>query len=200
MTSRSELYAVVDRFFDGERAAELAGRLTDFYRSPGSSGFLEATSMVEDGFRARGFENLEITEYPLKNSWDPIEASLALVIDDSEEILVDYETAPPCLAWWSESTSAEGEKLEVVDVGTGESKEHFRGKDVEGKAVFVHGTTRRPGWWEAARLAIDHGARGIITDYMLYQVPGVREGFRQNSWECSRLLKKHPMANPLRLP
>ncbi len=175
MTSRSELYAVVDRFFDGERAAELAGRLTDFYRSPGSSGFLEATSMVEDGFRARGFENLEITEYPLKNSWDPIEASLALVIDDSEEILVDYETAPPCLAWWSESTSAEGEKLEVVDVGTGETEEHFRGKDVEGKAVFVHGTTRRPGWWEAARLAIDHGARGIITDYMLYQVPGVRE-------------------------
>ena len=175
MTTRRELYRVIDRHFDGNRARDIAASLTDHYRSPGSRGYLEATKILERAFRDAGFDDLEISDYPVEDAWDPVDASLSLVEDDGERLLVDYETAPTCIAWWSDSTCSDGEELEVVDVGTGEAPADFEGKDLSGKVAFIHGTTRRPGWWEAARLAIDRGARGLITDYMLYQIPGIRE-------------------------
>ena len=172
---RNELFAAVDRYFDGERAASIAAELTQFYRTPGSSGSLEAIAVLQSAFRDAGFDDLEVNDYPVDDSWEPRSASLSMVGESGDSTLVDYESAPPCLAPWSRATSADGEVLEVIDVGTGESTDHFEGAGVAGKAVFIHGTTRRPAWWEAARLAVQYGARGIITDYMLYQIPGIRE-------------------------
>jgi hypothetical protein len=172
MKDASRLFELVDEAFRPEAAAELAASLTQYYRSPGSSGYLAATEKVKEVLEEAGLDSLEVSDYPVEG-WEPEEASLA--IRRPEEIeLVDYESAPSCIAWWSDSTPPEGEQLEVVDVGTGEKPEDFEGKNVEGKAVFVHGTSRRPGWWEAAENAAEYGARGIITDYLLYQTPEVR--------------------------
>ncbi len=175
MMPRKQLFQIVDDYFDGERARDLAARLTDLYRSPGSWGQLRAMDIIQEALEDAGLEGLEVSDHPVDHSWEPVMASLTLLEEDGEIALVDYEDAPTCIAWWSESTAPEGETLDVVDVGTGEYPRDFEEEDVQGKAVFIHGTSRRPAWWEAARLAIQRGARGIITDYMLYQIPGIRE-------------------------
>ncbi len=173
MPTRRGLFELVDETFDSGRARNIAVSLTDHYRSPGASGYLKAADLIQDAFERSGFDALEVADYPVKNAWDPINATLA-VEKPTAMTLVDYHSSPSCIAWWSDSTGPEGECLEVVDVGTGETPGDFAGKDVRGKAVFIHGTTRRPGWWEAARMSVERGARGLITDYMLYQTPGIR--------------------------
>jgi len=170
---RARLFQVVDSYFDAERARKLGVQLTDYYRTPGSQGFFAATELVQDFLQESGPDDLQTFEYPVSNAWEPFEASLDVVSPDPVH-LVDYASAPSCLAWWSDSTGPEGERLEVIDVGTGETSANYAGKDLDGKVAFIHGTPRRPAWWEAAFLAAEAGVRGIITDYMLYQIPGVR--------------------------
>jgi len=172
VANRMALFRAVDRAFRPERARELAASLTQYYRSPGSSGYLAATEEVRKALEKAHLDSLEVTDHPVYG-WEPFQASLRIESPKVVE-LTDYDSAPSSIAWWSDSTPPEGEQLEVVDVGTGESPQDFEGKGVEGKAVFVHGTLRRPGWWEAAKLAAQFGARGIITDYLLYQTPFVR--------------------------
>ena len=173
MPTRRGLFELVDQVFDPERARNIAVSLTDHYRSPGASGYLKAADLIQDAFERSGFDELEVADYPVNNAWDPTHATLA-VEKPRAMTLVDYHSSPSCIAWWSDSTAPGGECLEVVDVGTGETPGDFAGKSIRGKAVFIHGTTRRPGWWEAARLSVERGARGLITDYMLYQTPGIR--------------------------
>ncbi len=173
MSTRKDLFELVDQHFDAERARNIAVSLTDHYRSPGASGYLKAAELIQEAFERSGFDSLEVVDYPVENAWDPIGATL-VVEKPTAVTLVDYHSAPSCIAWWSDATGPEGECLEIVDVGTGETPEDFAGRDIRGKAVFIHGTTRRPGWWEAARLSAERGARGLVTDYMLYQTPGIR--------------------------
>ena len=172
MKRRGELFEAVDEAFSPEAAREIATSMTDYYRAPGTSGYRDAIGRVEEELRETGI-NVSVERPTVEDAWEPNEATLSVVEPDHHQ-MVDYETAPACIAWSSSATDGP-ERYEVVDVGTGERPEDFDGKDVEGKAVFIHGTRRRPGWWEAARNAVDAGARGIITDYMLYQTPEVRE-------------------------
>lgn len=172
MSGRRELFEAVDRAFSPESARDFAVELTDYYRAPGTSGFQTAMNNVETALRDAGLD-VSVDEPVIEDAWEPNHASLS-VVEPEQESLITFEKAPACLAWSSSPTDGP-EEFDVVDVGTGESSADFEGKDVQGKVVFVHGTQRRPGWWEAAGNALDAGARGIITDYMLYQTPGVRE-------------------------
>jgi len=185
MADRRALFDQLDSVFCPERARDLAVELTQYYRSPGASGYLAATEKVRNALEEAGLDSIETTDYPV-DGWEPLEASLSISSPEVFE-LTDYESAPSSIIWWSDPTPPEGEEVEVVDVGTGEKPEDFEGKDVEGKAVFVHGTLRRPGWWEAANLALKYGARGIITNYLLYQTPGVRT--RETVREATQLLR-----------
>ncbi len=172
MKRREKLFEAVDKAFSPDTAREIAISMTDHYRAPGTSGYRDAIGRVEEELRETGI-NVSVERPTVEDAWEPNEATLSVVEPDHHQV-VDYETAPACIAWSSSATDGP-ERYEVVDVGTGERPEDFDGKDVEGKAVFIHGTRRRPGWWEAAHNAVDAGARGIITDYMLYQTPEVRE-------------------------
>ena len=173
MATRQELFKLLDQRFSGARAKELATKITRYGRSPGSSGYLAATNLAADEMRAAGFDFFETVDFPVRDAWEVTEASLD-VVSPEQVRLIDLDTAGMCVCSWSDSTAPEGEVLDVVDVGTGETPAHFEGKDVKGKVVFIRGTLRRPGFWEAQKLAIQAGARGMITDYMLYQTPGVR--------------------------
>ncbi len=172
MTSRSQLFEAVDGAFSPSAAQDVAVAMTDHYRAPGTSGYRKAIKRVEDELRDGGLD-VSVDRPTIEGAWEPNDASLS-VVEPERRKLIDYETAPACIAWTSSATSGP-QRFEVVDVGTGERPADFENEDVEGKVVFVHGTERRPGWWEAARNAVEAGARGIITDYMLYQTPGVRE-------------------------
>lgn len=170
--NREEMFETVDRAFDPNRARETAVEMTQYYRAPGTSGFHAAMETVEEQLTDAGLD-VSVDRPTIEDAWEPNDASLS-VVDPEETKLIDYETAPACIAWSSSPTDGP-EQFEVVDVGTGERAEDFEGTDFEGKVAFVHGTERRPGWWEAAKNAVDAGAQGILTDYMLYQTPGVRE-------------------------
>jgi hypothetical protein len=170
--NRAETFERVDREFSPENAREIAVEMTQHYRAPGTSGFHAAMETVIDHLEDADLE-VSVDRPTIEDAWEPNDASLSIV-EPEPAPLIDYETAPACLAWASSATDGP-ERFEVVDVGTGEDPADFEDEAVEGKVVFVHGTERRPAWWEAAKNAVDAGARGIVTDYMLYQTPGVRE-------------------------
>ncbi len=168
----------------GGRALESAAHMTRFYRSPGASGYHRATDFVADLFRANGMDRVWVERYPLDGqtkfmnvtmplAWEPLGAELR-VGSPTGRLLVSYEDSPSCLPWWTPSTPEGGATLELVDVGTGERSEDYEGRDVGGKAVLIRGTTRPSGFGHAARLAMEHGAAGIITDYLLYQTEPFR--------------------------
>ena len=177
--NRQEIANMLEQELSGDRALESASHLTQFYRSPGASGYHRATDFVADLFRANGLDKVWVERYPLDGetkfmnvtmplAWEPASAELR-VGSPTGRLLVSYEDAPSCLPWWTPSTPEGGTALELVDVGTGERAEDYQGQDVRGKAVLIRGTDRPSGFGHAATLAMEHGAAGIITDYLLYQ-------------------------------
>src|SRR5215831_10845719 len=113
----------------GENAFELTRKITQFNRSPGSSGYHAATNLVRDALVEHRLQ-VEETRYPLDGTtvvldrtmplaWEPQAARIS-VISPVEAPIVDFDQAGSCVAWWSTSTPAGGIECEVVDVGTGE--------------------------------------------------------------------------------
>ena len=182
--NRQELMRVLQQELSGQRALESATHLTQFYRSPGSSGYHEATDWVAGLLRENKLDRVWVERYPLDGetkfmnvamplAWEPISAELRVGSADGR-LLVSYEDTPSCLPWWTPSTPAGGATFDLVDVGTGERDEDYSAQDVRGKAVLIRGTTRPTGFGHAATLAMEHGAAGIITDYLLYQTSPFR--------------------------
>ncbi len=182
--NRQNLIRMINEELSGERALESATHMTDFYRSPGAQGYHRATDFVADLFRANGMDKVWVERYPLDGetkyvtqsmplAWDPISCELRIGSAQGE-LLVSYETAPSCLPWWTPPTPTGGVTLELIDVGTGERPEDYQKQDVRGKVVLIRSTERASGWGHAANLAMDAGAAGIVTDYLLYQTAPFR--------------------------
>jgi len=171
MTSRQELFSIVDDAFSATSASSVAAEMTKHYRGPGTSGYKKAMSLVESELSNGYLDDIEVRHPKIDPVWEPNDAWVKL--DGETDPIVSFSDAPGSLSGFSSPTEGV-EKYELISVGTGENKSDFAEIDVEGKAVFISGTTRRPGWWEAAKNAVENGAAGIITDYMLYQTPGVR--------------------------
>ena len=182
--NRQELIRLLEQELSGERALESAAHITQFYRSPGASGYHRATDFAADLLRAIKLDKVWVERYPLDGetkfmnvtmplAWEPIGAELR-VGSPTGKLLVSYEDAPSCLPWWTPSTPEGGVTVELVDVGTGERVEDYQKQDVRGKAVLIRGTTRPTGFGHAATLAMEQGVAGIITDYLLYQTSPFR--------------------------
>ena len=182
--NRQELTQMLEQELSGERALESAAHLTQFYRSPGASGYHRATDFTADLLRANRLDKVWVERYPLDGetrfmnvtmplAWEPIGAELR-VGSPTGRLLVSYEDAPSCLPWWTPSTPEGGMTLELVDVGSGERVEDYEKQDVRGKAVLIRGTTRPSGFGHAATLAMEQGVAGIVTDYLLYQTAPFR--------------------------
>ena len=82
---------------------------------------------------------------------------------------MEWDDCPSCLPWWCPATPPEGVELELVDVGTGERDEDFERRDVAGKAVLVHDAGENFAWFDIAARAARFGAKGIVSNYLLYQ-------------------------------
>ena len=182
--NRKEIAQLISKEMSGERALKSATHMTDFYRSPGAAGYHRATDFVADLFRENGLDKVWVERYPLDGetkfvtqsmplAWDPISAELR-VDSPQGQLLVSYEKAPSCLPWWTPSTPEGGVTLDLIDVGTGERPEDYQKQDVKGKVVLIRSTERASGWGHAANLAMEHGAAGIVTDYLLYQTAPFR--------------------------
>src|SRR5215469_7645627 len=126
----------------GENAFELTRKITQFNRSPGSSGYHAATNLVREALVEYRLQ-VEGARYPLDGTtvvldrtmplaWEPHVARIN-VICPVDEPIVDFEQAGSCVAWWSTSTPESGIECDLVDVGTGERDENYAGKDISGK-------------------------------------------------------------------
>ncbi|MDE0527350.1 MAG: M28 family peptidase [Truepera sp.] len=164
----------------GERAQEITAEITRYHRPPGAAGYHAATSYVAECLRAGGVTEVSEETYPLDGetptpgggaplppAWEPYGAEVRVVTPTPEPV-VDLATAPSSLAWWSWPTPPGGVTTELVDVGTGMEESDFEGKEVRGKVVFIGHTDRRASWVYAANQALERGAAGILTDYLLY--------------------------------
>jgi len=167
----------------GANAYELTRRITEFNRSPGSSGYHAATDIVRDTLLEHRLR-VEETQYPLDGTtvaldrtmplaWEP-QAARVSVVSPVEEPIVDFEQAGSCVAWWSTSTPEGGILSELVDVGTGEREEDYAGKDLTGKVAFVHNANWHVTWSHVSELIARKGAKGIVTDFFLYPTPPIR--------------------------
>lgn len=198
----SSLVELVSAELSGNKAKEHIEYITQYYRSPGSSGFHKATDYVAKKFEEYGID-IQIERYPLDGTrtvlgqtyspvWEPISAELKL-LSPVEEELVSFEKIPSCLPWYCASTPPEGIEAELVDVGEGDKLEFYEGKNVRGKAVLVGPSPRYSSFREAYRLAIEErGALGIITDQMLWLAPPVKT--RQTAPDLVQLLRMPPSA------
>lgn len=180
----NELSYLLNEYLSGEKAHETVKQITQFYRSPGSAGFHAATNIIADKLRAGGFSDLEVTRYPMDGeavynhrtmplAWEPYSAVVRMV-NPAQQELVNFDSAPSCLAWWSTPTPPGGQTAELIDVGTGESEYDYAGKDLKGKIAYIHSTDKPEGWSYAAGLALEKGAIGILTNYFLYPMPPER--------------------------
>jgi aminopeptidase YwaD len=161
----------------GDNAKRITAEITRYHRPPGGSGYHAATNLVTNELRNYGLD-VSIETYPLDGktvagegplplAWEPIGATIE-VRSPTQEHVVDMRETTSCLAWWSKPTPPGGVEAELIDVGTGESEADFEGKDVAGKIVLIGHTERPGGWNHAARLAMDRGAIGLISDYLYY--------------------------------
>ena len=194
---RRRMIQLLEPEISGERALASATEITRFYRSPGASGYHRATDFTAELLRANGLDKVWVERYPLDGetqslsqtmplAWEPIDAELR-VDSPTGDLLVSYRDAPSCLPWWTPSTPAGGVALDLVDVGTGEREQDYQGLDVRGKAVLIRGTPRPSGFAHAATLAMEQGAAGIVTDYLLYQTAPFRT--RESLPEAVQLLR-----------
>lgn len=183
MTKKAQLASLLSSYLSGENCLETTSLITQFYRTPGSSGYHAATNLVRRKLEACGFDDIAVETYPIDGetrvmgsqmplAWEPYAGSVSIV-SPTQHHLVDFESAPTCLAVWSHPTGGGGETAEVVDVGTGARDEDWD-CDLRGKVAFIRHSGRRALWKHAAARALARGARGVLTDYLLYPISPYR--------------------------
>ena len=62
--NRKELIELLHKELSGERCLESATHLTQFYRSPGASGYHRATDFSADLFRSTDVDRVWVERYP----------------------------------------------------------------------------------------------------------------------------------------
>lgn len=176
MTYRS----VIDEL-SGSVAKSFVADVCRFHRIQGSTMFHEVAEYVKAELLKLGLGDAVIEQFPADGTskywtyvspvgWTVRSAELRLV-EPREELICSYEDLPQCLHTFSNATPAEGVAAELVDVGTGTRPSDYEGKGVKGKFVLATGRAK-----PVHELAVyKHGALGVLTDTITYEMPGVRE-------------------------
>jgi hypothetical protein len=157
----------------GDRAKQHAAYLTQFMRTPASSGIRTSLDYAEAKMRACGLDKISRIEFESESGWDVSDAELR-VVSPLKDLIVSYSEAPTCIQWWSEGTPTEGVTAELVDIGSGLLESDYEGKNVKGKVVLAFGDGHAEGNDHAYSLAMQFGAVGFVTDSLLYPQPPVR--------------------------
>ena len=175
------LYKLVRDELSGVVAKSFVEQIARFHRIQASTMFHEAAEYVKNELLKIGLKDATIEQFPADGKtkywtytspigWTVKSAELHLV-EPEEKLIVRYEDVPTCLHTYSKATPPEGVTAELVDVGAGTKPKDYEGKDVKGK--FVLATGRAHTVHEQA--VYKHGAIGVITDTITYEMPNVRE-------------------------
>jgi aminopeptidase YwaD len=187
----------------GSIAKSYVSQITRFHRIQGSVMFHEAALHVVDELRRIGMRDAELLQFPADGrqkfwthrsslGWKVKSAELRL-IKPKEELLATFHDIPTSLHTLSQGTPKEGVTAELVDVGAGNSKKHFKGKRVKGKIVLAKGSAHSV----HVEAVVKRGAAGVITDTLAFEFPKVRESIDvpdahcyQSIWPTSDNVKK----------
>jgi hypothetical protein len=162
--------------FSGDRAATLTAELWDIDHWFDFAHFKQSASYSAAQLQAAGLSQVEIASFPADGrtrygdwvvplAWDATQAELKIVAPETIP-LASYTQQPCSLTMWSAPTPAGGVEGQVVLLEEGGYSLPHAGSNEEpdpnlrGKFLF----SGRPGP-ELKRLAVRHGALGVITDY-----------------------------------
>jgi hypothetical protein len=181
---------------DGFKAWQHANYITQFMRTPGSTGRKKTTELAREQLEKYGLDNVYIIKYPSKEDgtedlqsrgWDVNDARLD-IIEPENKIITSYSEAPTCIQHWSIPTPPEGVIAELIDVGIGVNESDYEGKEIKGKIVLAAGDAHAEGNSQAYRLAVEkYGAIGLVTDNLIYLQPPFR--LRENHPDAIVLLR-----------
>jgi len=175
------LHKLVKDELSGSVAKSFVAQVSRFHRIQGSPMFHEATEYVKNELLRFGFQDATIERFPANGKtkywtytspigWEVKSAELQLV-EPEEKLLCTFEDCPQSLHTFSNATPVKGVTAELVDVGKGTKQKDYEGKNVKGKFVLATGRARL-----VHRQAVyKHGAAGVITDTITYEMPNVRE-------------------------
>ena len=175
------LNKAVKEELSGNGAKSFVAQISRFHRIQASTMFHEAAEYVKSELVRIGLDDAVIEQFPADGSkkywtytspvgWTVNSAELRL-IEPEEKLIVSYEDIPQCLHTCSNATPPEGVTAELIDVGAGTKPADYEGKDVKGKFVLATGRASR-----VHELAVyKHGAAGVITDTITFEMPDVRE-------------------------
>jgi len=192
----NKLQRLVRDELSGHKAWQHANYMTQFMRTPRSSGIRETISYARSKLEKFGLDNLSTVKYPSKDygtedlsfiGWDINDARLE-VVEPVSKVITSYDEAPTCIQHWSISTPTEGVTADLVDVGRGVDDSDYVGRDVKGKIVLASGDGHAEGNSQAYLLAVEkYGAIGLVTDTLIYQQPPFR--VRENHPDAISLLR-----------
>jgi hypothetical protein len=181
---------------DGHKAWQHANYITQWMRTPGSSGFKKTNQRAREALESYGLDRVYEIKYPSVEDgtqelaftgWDVNDARLEIVEPEST-LVTSYAEAPTCIQHWSIPTPPEGVVAELVDVGRGTDESDYEGKEIKGKIAFASGDGHAEGNSQAYLLAVErHGAIGLVTDNLIYQQPPTR--VRENHPDAIALLR-----------
>ena len=165
----------------GAVAKGFVEQITRFHRIQASTMFHEAAEYVKSELLKIGLKDATIEQFPADGKtkywtytspigWTVKSAELYLT-EPEEKLIVRYEDVPTCLHTYSKATPPKGVTAELINVGTGTKPKDYEGKDVKGN--FVLATGRATLVHEQA--VYKHGAVGVMTDAITYEMPSVRE-------------------------
>lgn len=181
---------------DGHRAWQHANIITQWMRTPGSSGIEKTNKHAQDALKSYGLDHVYEIRYPSEEDgtqeltftgWDVNDARLE-VLEPETTLITSYAEAPTCIQHWSKPTPPGGVVAELVDVGIGVHESDYQGKNLEGKIVLAAGDGHAEGNSQAYLLAVErYGAIGLVTDNLIYQQPPYR--VRENHPDAIALLR-----------
>lgn len=175
------LYKLVKDELSGSVAKSFVAQVSRFHRIQGSTMFHEAAEYVKNELSGLDFQDAVIEQFPADGKtkywthmspigWEIQSAELRLV-EPEEKLLCTYEDCPQSLHTFSKATPVKGVTAELVDVGKGTKEKDYEGKNVNGKFVLATGRARLV----HQQAVYKHGAAGVITDTITYEMPNVRE-------------------------
>jgi len=176
-----ELTRLVRDELSGVVAKSFVEQIARFHRIQASTMFHEAAEYVKNELLKIGLKDATIEQFPADGKtkywtytspigWTVKSAELHLV-EPEEKLIVRYEDVPQCLHTYSKATPPEDVTAELIDVGAGTKPKDYEGKDVKDKFVLATGRAKLV----HEQAVYKHGAAGVITDTITYEMPNVRE-------------------------
>ncbi len=152
--------------FSARNALEVEWELSKFHRSKGGEGYSKAVALIE-----KFVGDSKVLRYPAGKVYEgwrvPAGWNLkgGFLKANGAYVVSDLSLSPISAIFMSTSTNGV-KKMELVDIGKGESMEDYKGKEIKGKAVLCTGNVSR-----VYDLAVEKfGAKCVISSFMRFHV------------------------------